>query len=58
MSLIATSIVLFLFCSVAKVAWAGFKFLFVLVAFIALLHGRDHQRGGAEAVPASSYGRY
>jgi hypothetical protein len=50
-------IVLCVFCSVAKVAWGAFKFLFILVAFVALLNGCNHPRHDADLSPAS-YGRY
>jgi hypothetical protein len=56
MSVIATLIALFLFCSVAQVAWGACKFLFVRVAFVALLQGRDHRRQVVDPSPASSYG--
>jgi hypothetical protein len=54
MSIIATLIVLFLFCSVVKVAWARFQILFVLVAFVALLYGSDRRRDRRSV--ASRYG--
>jgi hypothetical protein len=56
MSIIAILICLCFLVAIVKVAWGAFKFLFVLVAFVALLHGCDHlgQSQSQNTVPVTT----
>jgi hypothetical protein len=56
MSIIACSVCLMSLGSLVRVAWGAFKFLFVLVAFVALLHGCDHpgQSQSQNTVPVTT----
>ena len=56
MSIIVFLVVLCFLGAIVRVPWGAFKFLFVLVALVALLHSCDHRREIAGAVPASRYG--
>lgn len=51
MTILATLVALCIMFSVARVAWAGFKFLFVIVALVALTHGYDRSRAEQSLVP-------